>query len=199
MKLDLFPEDIIEEYNLKDITDSDGNIFCEVQRGMYGLPQAGILAQELLEKRLLIAGYSQSKVTPGYWTHAWRPISFTLVVDDFGVKCINKDNVDHLLEVLKNDYTCNTDWEGTRYLGLSLDWDYKNRQVHLSMPGYIAKALARFGHENPTKPQHQPHQHTIPTYGTTVQCAKPTDTSNPLSKEDKKFIQQVIGTLLYYG
>ena len=25
------------------------------------------------------------------------------------------------------------------------------------------------------------------------------DTSNPLSKEDKKFIQQVIGTLLYYG
>ncbi len=71
--------------------------------------------------------------------------------------------------------------------------------VHLSMPGYIAKALARFGHRNPAKPQHQPHQHTIPTYGATVQYAKPTDISNPLAKEDKKFIQQVIGTLLYYG
>ncbi len=124
---------------------------------MYGLPQAGIIAQELLEKRLKIAGYSQSKLTPGYWTHTWRPISFTLVVDDFGVKYINKDDVHHLLNVLKKDYICDTDWEGTRYLGLTLDWDYNNGKVHLSMPGYIAKALARFGHENPTKPQHQPH------------------------------------------
>ena len=132
MKLDLFPEDIIDEYNLKDIVDADGNIFCEVRRGMYGLPQAGIIAQELLEKRLHIAGYSQSKLTPGYWTHAWRPISFTLVVDDFGVKYINKDDVHHLLGVLKKDYTCDTDWEGTRYLGLTLDWDYKNGTVHLS-------------------------------------------------------------------
>jgi len=31
---------------------------------MHGLPQAGIIAQELLEKRLLKAGYRQSKVTP---------------------------------------------------------------------------------------------------------------------------------------
>jgi hypothetical protein len=53
---------------------------------MYGLPQAGIIAQELLEERLQKAGYTQSKLTPGYWKHEWRPISFTLVVDDFGVK-----------------------------------------------------------------------------------------------------------------
>ena len=56
---------------------------------MYGLPQAGILAQELLEKRLLTAEYVQSTITPGYWKHNWRPISFTLVVDNFGVK--NRD------------------------------------------------------------------------------------------------------------
>jgi hypothetical protein len=53
---------------------------------MYGLPQAGIIAQELLEQRLLKAGYTQSKITSGYWKHEWRPISLTLVVDDFGVK-----------------------------------------------------------------------------------------------------------------
>jgi hypothetical protein len=100
MKLDLFPKDIIDEYNLRDIVNSDGNVFCEVQRGMFGLSQAGIIAQELLEKCLHIAGYSQRKLTPGYWTHSWRPISFTLVVDDFGVKYINKDDVTHLLEGL---------------------------------------------------------------------------------------------------
>jgi hypothetical protein len=68
------------------------------------------------------------------------------------------------------------------------------------MPGYIKKALVQFGHKAPTKPQHQPHQHTVPTYGATVQYAKAADTSKVLlSKEDKTYIQQVIGTLLYYG
>jgi len=67
---------------------------------MYGLHQAGIIAQDLLTKRLHQAGYHQSKVTPGYWHHKWRPISFTLVVDNFGVKYINKTDVDHLISVL---------------------------------------------------------------------------------------------------
>ena len=80
---------------------------------MYGLPQAGIIAQELLEKRLLTAGYSQSKVTPGYWKHEWRPISFTLVVDDFGVKYIGEEHVYHLLQLLKRDYEIKEDWDGT--------------------------------------------------------------------------------------
>ncbi len=199
MKNDLFPQDIITEYNLHDKVDKDGNVFCEVRRGMYGLPQAGIIAQELLEKRLIVAGYKQSKLTPGYWTHDWRPISFTLVVDDFGVKYINKDDVTHLLNILQKDYETDTDWEGTRYLGLTLDWDYKNRNVHLSMPGYIKKTLLRFGHKPPHKPQHQPHEHATPTFGATIQYAKAEDTTQPLSKDDKKYIQQVIGTLLYYG
>ncbi len=76
---------------------------------MYGLPQAGIIAQDLLTKRFNKAGYRQSKITPGYWRHDWRLISFTLVVDDFGVKYINKDDVEHLISSLSQDYTINTD------------------------------------------------------------------------------------------
>jgi hypothetical protein len=57
---------------------------------MYGLPQAGIIAQELLEERLLKAGYSQSKITPGYWKNEWRPISFTLVVDNLASNILAK-------------------------------------------------------------------------------------------------------------
>ena len=67
------------------------------------------------------------------------------------------------------------------------------------MPGYIKKALIRFGHVPPAKPQHQPHEHTKPTYGSTVQYTKAEDTTKPLSKEEKKYIQRVICTLLYYG
>jgi hypothetical protein len=140
MKLELFPQDIIDEYRLHGKVDADGNVFCEVQRGMYGLPQAGILAQDLLTKRLYKAGHQQSKITPGYWGQDWRPISFTLVVDDFGVKYTNKDDVKHLVSVLKQNCKINVDWEGMQYLGLTLDWDYAAHKVHLSMPGYIEKA-----------------------------------------------------------
>jgi hypothetical protein len=199
MKLDLFPQDIIDEYDLTSKVDQNGNVHCEVRRGMYGLPQAGIIAQELLEERLQKAGYTQSKLTPGYWKHEWRPISFTLVVDDFGVKYIGKEHVMHLIKSLKEHYEVEEDWEGRRYLGITLDWDYKKREVHLSMPDYVERALVRFDHPTPDKPQHQPHQHAIPTYGATVQYAKLEDTSQRLSPSEKKYIQEVIGTFLYYG
>ncbi len=51
----------------------------------------------------------------------------------------------------------------------------------------------------PTKPQHQPYPYIKPTYSATKQCAETIDTSPPLSKEDKKYIQEVVGTFLYYS
>jgi hypothetical protein len=67
------------------------------------------------------------------------------------------------------------------------------------MPGYIKKTLFCFGHVHPSKPQMQPHSHTIPTYGATVQYAKATDSSPAATKDKEKYIPQVIGVLLYYG
>jgi hypothetical protein len=131
--------------------------------------------------------------------HNWRPILFTLVVNNFGVKYINKAHVHHLIKTLKIDYAIDEDWEGTRYLGMAIDWDYTKREVHLTMPGYIEKTLARFNHEPPKKPQHQPHVHSIPVFGATTQYAKPEDNTAQLSKEKIKFIQQVLGMLLSYG
>ena len=45
--------------------------------------------------------------------------------------------------MLRQDYKIEEDWEGTRYLGITLDWDYTKCKVHLSMPGYVEKAQAR--------------------------------------------------------
>jgi hypothetical protein len=77
------PDDVIEHYNLQAIATPDGFIYCEIQKGMYSLPQAGIIAQELLADRLRNHGHTQSKTTPGLWSHKSRPIQFSLVVDDF--------------------------------------------------------------------------------------------------------------------
>lgn len=51
------PSDVIEHYNLKEKATLEGLVYVEVRKGMYGLPQAGLLAQELLEKRLDKHGY----------------------------------------------------------------------------------------------------------------------------------------------
>ena len=111
MKLELFPQDIIEHYGLDGKADEKGYVFCKVNRGMYGSPQAGKLAQDQLSKRLNEVGYYQSKTTPGYWKHEWMPISFRLVVDNFGVKYVNKADVEHLMSVLTAHYEIGTDWK----------------------------------------------------------------------------------------
>jgi hypothetical protein len=48
LKLTNIPADIIEHYNLHKIATPKGYVYCEVQKGMYRLPQVGIIAQELL-------------------------------------------------------------------------------------------------------------------------------------------------------
>ena len=101
MKLANFPEEIAELYNLKDKPTNDGYVYAEVRKGMYGLPQAGILEQKLLEKRLNAGGYFQSKITLGFWTHKQRPICFTLVVDDFGVKYVGEVHTRYLLSIIQ--------------------------------------------------------------------------------------------------
>jgi hypothetical protein len=67
------------------------------------------------------------------------------------------------------------------------------------MPGYIKKSCIRFGHTPLNKPQMQPHPHTLPTYGATIQFAKQIDQTPLATKEQQNYIQQVIGILLYYG
>jgi hypothetical protein len=80
------PEDVIAQYNLREKATPDGYVYCKIQKGMYSLPHAGIIAQLQLKEQLAKHGYRQSKTTPGLWKHDTRPISFSLVVDNFGVK-----------------------------------------------------------------------------------------------------------------
>jgi len=52
MKIKDLPEELITMYNLTNKATADGFVYIKIQKGMYGLPQAGILAQELLEQCL---------------------------------------------------------------------------------------------------------------------------------------------------
>jgi hypothetical protein len=81
---------------------------------MYGLPLAGIIAQELLQERLAKVEYHQSKIILGLWTHKTRKICFTLVVDEFAIKYTKLEDAQHLINALKKDYTITVDWDATK-------------------------------------------------------------------------------------
>ena len=129
----------------------EGFVYVAVKTGMYRLPQSGILAQTILQKRLNYHRYHQIRFTPGLWTHEWRPNCFTLVVDDFGVKYVCKELADHLINCIKENYDFIEHWEGKRYFRLIFVCNYDIRSVHLYMPNYITDALKHFKREKPKK------------------------------------------------
>jgi hypothetical protein len=188
--------EIIEHYNLLPLV-SDGHVYIEVQKGMYGLSQAGILANQLLARRLVIHGYYQTKFTPGLWRHVTRLIQFTLVVDEFGVQYVGAEHAHHLIAALETDYAVSKDWTGGLYCGTNLNWDYANKHVDLSMPGYIKDSLHKFQHPLPKRPQYAPHDWTVPAYGQRIQYAPLPDSSPSATAAEITRAQEIVGTLLY--
>ena len=73
------------------------------------------MANKLLKERLAEHGYFELPHTPGLFMHKTRPIWFTLVVDDFGIKYIGRQHADHLINVLKEFYEVEVDWDGSLY------------------------------------------------------------------------------------
>ena len=77
------------------------------------------------------------------------------MVEDFGVKYVGEKHSLYLKQTLKENYKFTIEWDGTRYIGITLDWDYKRIQVHLSLPRYTDKALKKFNHTR-RKKENQP-------------------------------------------
>jgi hypothetical protein len=134
INLSSLPQETIDKYDLIELS-QDGKIYIEIQKGMYGLPQAGILANELLQRNLAKDGYRPTQHTHGLCTHDTHPVSFSFVVDNFGVKYVGREHAEHLMACIKKNYNISSNWNGRAYCVLTLDWDYKNHTVDLSMPG----------------------------------------------------------------
>jgi hypothetical protein len=59
---------------------------------------------------------------------------------------LNKDNVNHLIQCLKKKYELTKDWDGNLYCSIKLNWNYNNRTLYISMPGYIIKQRQKYKH-----------------------------------------------------
>ena len=139
------PPDIQERYNMLGMV-YNGYILMEISKGIYGLPQAGKLSQDRLVKHLAANDYIQCRNTPCLFKHKTNGVVFTLVVDDFLIKYKGRENVDHLLNVLRELYQITTDFskESLKYVGITLRYNRKKRHIDMSVPGYVVKALKRF-------------------------------------------------------
>ena len=121
------------------------------------------------------------------------------MVDDFGVRYVKKEDVEELVKLLEGTYPCKCNWSGSRYVGVNLDWDYKNRTLKTSMPGYVKKALLQFQHKRGTgRTQHSPSPYTPPNYGSKSQMTD-LDLTAAMTTDEKKELQQATGKFLYYG
>ena len=96
----------------------------EVVKGLYGLPQAGFLAQKALELHLAQDGYHQTENTSCLFTHATNGNKFTLVVDDFLVKIKGDAAAQHLITALQKKYTITIDYKASKYIGINTTWHY---------------------------------------------------------------------------
>ena len=113
MRIDLILQELIDLYDLGDKVKFDskgvGYVYMEIRKVMYGLLQSGILSKKLLKDRLTEYGYNEVAHTPGLYKHNTRPVWFTLVVDDFGIKYIGQENAQHLIDALKDFYEVEID------------------------------------------------------------------------------------------
>ena len=197
--LNLFPQHTIDQYKPQENA-QNGQVYLEVWQAIYGLSQAGALANKQLEKFLAPGGYYEVAHTPGLWRHATRPIQFSLVVDNCGVKYVGKEHVEHLVHCLKKHYAkVSEDWEGKLCCRITVDWNYIERWVDISMPGYIKRLRQRYGNIAPKKPQHSPYRAQPKIYGAAAQDSMPTHDSPLIDGERKDLVQQIIGGVLYYG
>jgi hypothetical protein len=194
MLLSRFPEEIVDKYNLGALA-VDGWVYIEIRKGMYGLKQASLLANQMLQTRLAPFGYKLARHTPGLWLHKTRPITFSLVVD---IKYVGKQHAEHLKNSLLKRYGLTTDWAAKVYSGMTLKWDYKNRTCDISMSGYVSKALGKFQYDAPKHPQHTPSRYGTPVFGAKTQYATKDETP-PLTAKHFLTIQKVTGSVLYYA
>ena len=195
ISLKFLSDAILDKYNLQKFI-HNGSILFEVTKSMYGLPHTGRISQDGLIKRLASHGYMQTGTTC-LFRHATNSVTFTLVVDDFGVKYMKLADADDLIRCLRLYYEITIKKNPTKYLGITIAVDKAAREVRMSAPGVIAKALKQFAPLS-TAVARSPAVYVPPRFGSAAQTPDTPDSSPLLTVDEYYRLQCLAGVLLYY-
>lgn len=203
IRKDQLPADIIERHKLDlflHMRPTFGHgVLVRCDKTIYGLPQAGLIAQKRLNKLLAEHGYHRCENTPGLYHHETRPTFFTLVVDDFLMACKSDEDRDHLLDVLRLLYEVKVDYKAQRYVGITIHHDIVKHRIEISVPNYIKNTLERFGIEIKAHGTHAPAPSPEKRYYDKTPQEATTDDSPAVGPAEQKFIQEVVGVLGWYA
>ena len=125
----LVPQAFMDKYALYEKLHKDC-IYFKISKVVYGLPQSVRTANDLLKQ---LVGWFECMHISGLWCHNTIPVTFILVVDDFGIKYVGDKHDQHLINALQQHYTLEVYWEEKQYCGITLHCNYNNRTLNVSM------------------------------------------------------------------
>jgi len=196
--LRVIPHVIQSKYNLLAL-DQSKSVMVEISGGMYGLAEAGRLAQDRLIAHLDIHGYYEAVNTPCLFKHRTRSTIFSLVVDDFGIKYRTQTDADHLLATLRLLYNITVDVTGSQYLGMTILYNKSLRIFQTSMPGAVSSYLKRYQFTPLVVSTDAPSQYTSFKYGSGHLDALPVDSSPLLDAARTTRLQSIVGSFQHYA
>jgi hypothetical protein len=192
-----FPKRCRARFGLAQLLDGTMT-YWRIDKALYGMPQAGLLFQNDLTQHLAAHGYRRSKTTECLYVHDTLNISFLAWVDDFLIKFNRSDRatIDHLLAALRTKYEITVDWTASNYVGLDIRRDRLARTITISMDGYIERLQDELKLTLRSDPK-SPLVYIATKYTSEPQMEE-IDDSPPASADQIKFLQIVVGKLLYY-
>jgi hypothetical protein len=117
INLSSLPQDIIDEYGLLELS-HDGCVYIDIQKYHTSIRHP---RERIVTKKIIFGRVSPHQIHPWLMETETRPVWFSLVVDDFGIKYIGRVNAKHLMTSIKKNYAISRDWTGSAYCGLKLD------------------------------------------------------------------------------
>ena len=195
MSQDLISELKLEEYIHKDY------ILFEVTGSLYGHPAAGRISNKDLVQHLERHGYTQSANVPCLFSNKDKSITFTLIVDDIGIKYVHGNNeIDHLLNILQkpiSKWDIKIDRTGSQYNGQQLTWNYDKNTLITDVPNYVKQANHELMPNKPIRKYNTLSMYEPFQYGK----SQMRDTKNYKSADTqgKKFVESVHGKYLWYS
>ena len=101
----------MEEHNLKAM-EENCLVHVKIAKGMHDLPQAGKITNNLLQKRLKMAGCRPAQFAKGFWMHVWCPVTFAPLVDHFGIKIKGEQHASHSKKSPERHFDVTLCWKG---------------------------------------------------------------------------------------
>ena len=102
------------------------------------------------------------------------------------------------MSVLGKHYSMEEDLKGKLYCGIHLKWNYRDGYVDISMPNYVKKKLTEYDYKPTNRHQYCPYEPNPIIYGRNSDSIVHEIDSPLLDTRKKKYVQQVLGSFLYY-